>query len=403
MTKTHARFSPSKLSRIMACPGSVQLCDTLPSEPESEYAAEGTYLHNLIERVIKLQPLVKNTSPDYAFLKTCSHEQRNIVIDCWENLKELILDKVDNPVVLTEKKVKMRDTLGDHVYGTVDCTVISDTQIHIIDFKFGAGVEVSVYDNPQLLAYLDGFLNWYGDEGSHELFVWVFQPRLYKYECCQVTRQELKDFVNAVSNVVTSVLLTDSTNRIAPLNPGDKQCRWCAAGGVCKARLTDAQEKAIALFEEYYDNPMDESGLNTRMLHTVSNEDLAKLLSMEERITSAFKAIREHLFGQLLLGQEVPGYKLVSGRSTRRWADDTTPSELFSVMPESVSIDDIYSKPELLSPAKMEKLLPSKQRKNLEPFIIKVEGAPTMVKETSTKQALTLNSFNSFVGYIDKV
>lgn len=44
-------------------------------------------------------------------------------------------------------------------FGTGDCIIISDKTLHIIDFKYGQGVEVSVVNNPQMKVYGLGALN----------------------------------------------------------------------------------------------------------------------------------------------------------------------------------------------------------------------------------------------------
>ena len=49
----HAKLGPSSASRWLNCPGSVALCATVPEEPSSEYADEGTFAHDIAERAIR--------------------------------------------------------------------------------------------------------------------------------------------------------------------------------------------------------------------------------------------------------------------------------------------------------------------------------------------------------------
>ena len=119
---------------------------------------------------------------------------------------------------------------------------------------------------------------------------------------------------------------------------------------------------------------------------TMSNERLAKILQMEGQIDSAFKAIREHLFGELLAAREVPGYKLVNGRASRKWKEGTDAEDIHELFPD-LDTDDLL-KVELRSPAQVEKLVPSKQRAKLADLIIKIDGAPSLAAVTSQKQAI---------------
>lgn len=48
----HSRFGGSSASRWMACPGSVVLCDQMPKQETSVWAAEGTLAHALAEHCL---------------------------------------------------------------------------------------------------------------------------------------------------------------------------------------------------------------------------------------------------------------------------------------------------------------------------------------------------------------
>lgn len=52
----HAKFSPSKMQRIIACPGSVALESAIP-DSRSEYADEGTVAHHIAALCLKSKNL----------------------------------------------------------------------------------------------------------------------------------------------------------------------------------------------------------------------------------------------------------------------------------------------------------------------------------------------------------
>ncbi len=54
----HAKYSPSKLDRILACPASVPFSETLDIEGKTTaYAEEGTLLPALAAKVLKMKVL----------------------------------------------------------------------------------------------------------------------------------------------------------------------------------------------------------------------------------------------------------------------------------------------------------------------------------------------------------
>lgn len=376
-TRTHARYSPSKLGRIIACPGSVKLSETVPEPPETSYAAEGTLLHDIMIELIHATGVDKVSQAEaIERIDFQNTEHRVLCSECLEKLYTEIVDPLSNPVIHQDMRVHMPG-LEDDVHGTLDVGVDSDTAVHIMDFKFGGGVEVDAEDNAQLMTYLDGFLNRLGidlETTNKELWVWIFQPRLDKFQGVQVFKEDLLYFRARVEKTVTL-----AKGHFPPLRPGAYQCRFCPAGGMCKARMEQVQEDAAAVFSAYAD-------LQTGNKDILDNEKLAKILQMEPQIDSALKAIRDYLFGELLQAKEVPGYKLVNGRSSRKWVDGTDVEDIHALFPD-LDTDDLL-KVELRSPAQVEKLVPSKQRAKLSELIVKIDGAPSLAATTSQKQAI---------------
>lgn len=379
----HAKYSPSKLERIIACPGSVGLGERLPPEPSTSYAEEGTLLHSIMAECIEQWPNYDLDSINWESL-----EHRFLVSQCLEQLKQL-LESMKKYKIYQDMRVYMRDV---DVNGTLDVGIecidhTGLTNIHIIDFKFGEGIEVSPTDNPQGLAYLDGFCNFlkYNPLDSNQcalpMFFWIYQPRFNKFECEQIFPDELKYFSQRVEKAIR---LAEGRN--PPYHPGEKQCKWCPAGAVCKARMTYVKQNAADVLSAFADQPSWDSSIE-------SIESLSKLLKTKSSIDSAMKAIQEHLFTQLSRGHKVPGYKLVPGRTSRSWATGVNALSLSDLFPGSDITDFMESK--LLSPAKVEKMLTPQDRKILAELIVRNEGEPTMASEDSVKEAI--NPFADFV------
>lgn len=384
----HARFAPSSLSRTIICPGSIKLCESLPEPPESPYAAEGTLLHEYAKMAVDChyhEYTGSESGPswlEYTRETGMTPEHEVLIKDTLSALEERILV----PFVRNGRCKIVQDIrvhMNDDVNGTLDLAVETAESIHIIDFKFGSGVSVDPDNNPQLLAYLIGYLNEIQapvTPGSidaiedRELYVWIFQPRLDKFEGVRVFKDELEYFKARVDKAIR---LADSN--YPPFRPGESQCRFCKGGAVCKARLKQVQEDALAVFAAHAD-------LTTPSNWTCSNKELAEVLKSKGAVTAAFSAIEAHLYGELMMQKEVPGFKLVTGRGKREWASNVNIDTLSNLFP-ALDTEDLL-KIELRSPAQVEKLLPAKQRKELDDLIVKIEGSPTLALESSAKEAI---------------
>lgn len=375
----HAKYSPSKLERIIACPGSVGLGEYHPSEPSTSYAEEGTLLHSIMAECIEQWPNYDLDSINWESL-----EHRILVSQCLEQLKQL-LEPMKQYQIYQDMRVYMRDI---DVNGTLDVGIHGfmpdNTEvIHVIDFKFGGGVEVSPTDNPQGMAYVDGFCHFLANSCGRKpnKFFWIYQPRFNKFECEQIFPDELKYFRQRVEKAIR---LAEGRN--PPFHPGDKQCKWCPAGAVCKTRITYVKQSAVDVLSAFADK-------NSWGNSIESIESLSKLLKTKAHINSAMSAIETHLFTQLSRGHKVPGYKLVPGRTSRSWASGIDAFSLSDLFPQFEPTDFMDNK--LLSPAKVEKLLIPENRKILADLIVKTEGEPTMANEDSAKEAI--NPFAEFI------
>ena len=394
----HARFSPSKLSRIMACPGSLKLSETLPEPPESVYAAEGTLLHEYTRDVLAIDfdtniPAQDKHVTAYWQRVNASVEHMALVQDTIDALfTENILSEWEGASIIQDIRVHINEECN----GTLDLAVETDTRIHIIDFKFGAGVSVDPDDNPQLMAYTIGYLKKYYPVSNtsidKEIWNWIFQPRLDKFVGVRVYLEDLDYFEGRLEK---AILLANG--HYPPIRPGASQCRWCPAGAVCKERMQRVQEDAATIFSAFADlqdiSKVDDSYTPCGVA------ELSRILQMEDQIDSALKAIREHLFNVAMRGEEVPGYKIVTGRGSRSWNPGVDLDAIQNTFPQ-LDTEDML-KVELLSPAAMEKLLPSKERKKLEQFYSKFEGKPTLAVVTSAKQAIDVTAQSQFAAFAD--
>ena len=120
--------------------------------------------------------------------------------------------------------------------------------------------------------------------------------------------------------------------------------------------------------------------------------DLVHLLNQLQLVEHTIKAVREKATAELLSGGDIPGWKLVEGRTQRRWksADDVT-----AVLTE---LDvDAYKPREVRSVADVEKELSKHVFQNrLQQLVTKPEGRPTLAKQSDKRPAINAVDLDAF-------
>lgn len=289
----HAKYSPSQLSRIIACPGSVFMSEGIEQLPTSPYAAEGTMLHSYMEQYID-----SNTMPD---VRT---DYKVLLERCMDYLTSI---RDNNSAIFTE--MYMISAVETDVAGTADVVLINPTTsaAHIVDWKFGGGVHVAVLDNPQFLAYAWLLLEKF--PSINQVTVHVAQPRLDNFDYQTMTREYVD---NWYKSVLSPALRTAERIDNPVLRPSLDACRWCRANAVCPARHAQVNQQAAEAFAMYADIEAQ------RVDHKKIAEFYAKIPSLE----NAIKAVKDYVRTQCYLkgADAIPGYKVVQGRGSRKWS-----------------------------------------------------------------------------------
>lgn len=334
----HALYGGSKADIYMNCAGSVALWATVPNPPPSTYAMEGTLAHALGEYCLlhdidDAYAVVDNRKAHRIELseELAHYEARNPMTremaDAVNVYLEVVasLRKVDpNAQIMLEQKVAPLAALAETAYGSVDCAAYmpKEKRLVVIDYKHGAGMGVSVEENPQLLFYAAGALNALGKQPVKIVDIIVVQPRLYGSEPVKrwrTDRARVEQFQNELNLAILATY-----NEDAERNPGS-WCKWCKAAGVCPERAGAAFD---GLAEANVPVTIDDAFVGVAQAHgklpapaSLEPWQLGKILDVEDAFTAWFKEVRDTAFNLLHAGQEVPGYKLVEKDSRRKWAD----------------------------------------------------------------------------------
>lgn len=300
MPETHAKLSPSAAARWLVCPPSVALTEGMTAEPSPE-AEEGTQAHAIAEQ--KLRKYIskgrKKIACEDKNMDGYTDDYRDYVVEQFNTAK-----KADPTAKLFIEEHLDYSEWAKESYGTGDAVIIADGTCHIIDFKYGAGVPVDAYENPQCRLYALGAINEYGMIYDFDkVKTHIFQPRKNSISTEELTVDELIAWGETV--VRPAAELADKGE--GEFNPGEKQCRWCLAKDTCKARA----KKNLQIFIDGDNDPA-----------TMSLEEIAKLLPHIKEIEAWCKDIKTYALDQMLKGEQIKGFKLVETNAKRKVIDE---------------------------------------------------------------------------------
>ena len=364
MAIKHAVLSASSSERWLNCPPSARLCEAY-EDKGSDYAAEGTDAHALAESRLKqalgipTEDPVESLTWYNAEMEDCAQGYAAYVVELLETAKQTCSD----PVVMIEQRVDFSRWVPGG-FGTGDCICIAEGLLNIVDLKYGAGIEVSADHNPQMMLYALGALEIFDDIYDIDTVrMTIYQPRKSNISIFEMSKDALLTWADTE--------LTEKA-RLAYEGQGNFSCgEWCR---FCKAKA-ECRERAIYnLRLAQYDF------LNPALLQ---DEEIADILGRIDALTSWASDVKEYALQQAISGKEWTGWKLVEGRSNRKY---TSEADVAAAV-ESVGLDPYERK--VLGVTAMQKLLgKTRFEELLSPYIEKPQGKPTLVLESDKRPAM---------------
>jgi len=352
----HAKLSASGSHRWLACPGSVAAEQALPSGPSSIYAHEGSKAHELAEMALlhggDCFAFEGNTLPEY----NAAPVEREMC--------EYVQEYVDFVIGLGgQQEYEQRVCFDEWVpegFGTADAIALVGKVLYVCDLKYGKGVRVDAERNPQGMLYALGALSERECISEiEEVVIVIHQPRLDHVSEWRTTSGEIYQWAEWVSERAQAALSPG-----APRVPGESQCRWCAAQAVCPTLREHAQTIILQDFESMDEAPAPDG---------LTDEQIRAVLDNKKLITGWLDAVEKYVVDRVTDGEGFEGYKLVEGRSVRKWMDD---DQAASALSELLGENAFERK--VVSPSKAEKALGKAKAKDLQSLIVKPPGKPVL-------------------------
>mgnify|MGYP000141027797 FL=1 len=373
----HARLNSSASYRWLNCPPSVLLSEKYPDQA-SPYASQGTDAHTLcaylVEKALGHDPNDPTENLDYydQGMQDCAEGYAAFVMEEYSKIKQTCSDAD----VLIEQRVCFAKWVPDG-FGTADCIILSDGMAEVIDYKHGLGVLVSAETeefggNPQLMCYCLGVIQMF--DGIYDIDtvkMAIYQPRRDNISIHTMTKSELLRWADEVLAPTAQLALKGEGEFKA-----GSHCQFCKAKATCRKRAEYNLELAKYDFE---------------MPAELEDYEIDAILMKIDQFTSWAADVKEYALNQALLGTDYGHFKVVEGRSNRKYTngDDVASAvQNAGYDPYEKKLLGITAMTSLLGKKKFEELLGS--------LTYKPPGKPTLVSKTDKRPSTKSTAENDF-------
>ena len=363
----HALLSASSSHRWLHCNPSARL-EREFADRETIAAAEGTAAHALAEHKLKRKLKLRSERPVSPFdtdeMEVCTDDYADFVME--QVTKERRRDP--DTQVFIEQRLDFSCYVPEG-FGTGDCLIVSRGRLHIIDLKYGQGLLVDSEENPQMMLYALAALNQYEEQYQiKKVKLTIFQPRRDNVSTWETTVAKLKKW--ATKDLVPKAQRAFKGE--GEYCPGE-WCIFCKAAVKCRARADDKLRLAQSEF---------------KMPPLLTDAEIESVLAKLPDIKKWADEIQEYALAKALAGKEWTGFKLVEGRSVRKFTDERAVVKAAN----EAGYHDIY-KQSLISITEMEKLMGKAEfSKVLGALVTKPQGKPTLVPDTDKRQAISVSN-----------
>ena len=365
MPDQHSLLSASGAHRWLNCPPSAVLESREP-DTSSAAAEQGTAAHALAEWKLRR---ALHQAPESDWIDTeMEHLTDDYVAFVQEHIS-IARETCGDPQVLIEQRLDFSHIVPGG-FGTGDAVIIAEPTLQIIDLKYGQGVLVEAEQNPQLMLYALGALHAFGSLYDIEtVAVTIYQPRRGNVDTWETSVAELEHW--AETDVKPKAELAAAGE--GEFCPGS-WCQFCKITPTCRARA----EANLQLAKLEFAPPAE-----------LTDVEIADVLTRIPQLKTWASDVEAYALSKAVnQGVVFEGFKLVAGRSVRKYTSETDVAKAA----EAAGYRDIWDR-KLITLTAMEKLM-GKPAFNeiLSEYVTKPAGKPTLVPASDKRPALDLVS-----------
>ena len=364
----HRKWGGSSAERTVHCPGWAQQSEGIPrDEGGSEYAREGTALHNVMEQILL------NGTPRANIAKTFTDTLQDGYTITADHINERILPAYDawgqlcKEYKITDFETEVECAYADDIGGYADVIAVNDTgDVFVADWKFGMGIQVSPVNSHQgrfygVAAQKDSCIKDFF-AGAKRLNVVIIQPNDRGEDILKIWTTSI-DALDEYERV-----FLDAVEKARSDNPGlcaGGHCKWCPAAAICP------EKTGKALWALQY-KPDD-------------LEQLSNNMAMVDELSNWIKAVEAAVISQLEVGADVRGWKLVDKRAMTKWRDEAL---VLKKLARKMHGKKNIMTEKLLSPTQMLKKAKELEVEiDIEPLVHKVVSGTTLAAADDKRDA----------------
>lgn len=342
----HAILSASSANRWLHCPPSARLGESY-EDKGNDYAAEGTDPHSLCEYKLRkaLGQKAKNPTKNLSWYSEEMEDRATgyaaYILEQVEAAKQTCAD----PVVLIEQRVDFSRWV-EQGFGTADCVVIADGTLGALELFD------DIYD-------------------IDTVSMTIYQPRRQNISTCELSKDELYRWAEEVLKPTAALAFAGDGNYLC-----SEWCGFCKAKHECRVRA----EANLSLAQHDFKLPP-----------LLTDTEIEVILSRVDELVAWASDIKEYALRQAVSGKEWNGWKLVEGRSNRKYTNEVAVIQAVSEAgfdPYEKKLLGITALQKLLGKTRFDELLTS--------FIEKPQGKPALVPESDKRPAMN-NAKNDFM------
>lgn len=359
---SHALLSPSSSERWINCPPSAK--ENAGGSTGSAYAQQGTDAHALCEYKVNtaLGHRVRDPTDDLEFFDEEMAEHTDAYCEFVMKQVQAARETCPDPLVLVEQRLDFTRWVAES-FGTADCVIVADGTMTVIDFKYGLGILIESEKNSQMRMYALGALNLF--ESLYDIQtirMIIFQPRRDNTSIAEISKDELLRWADEVLIPAAELAAKGEGNYKA-----GKHCQFCKIKATCRKRAEYNLQMA------QYDFAVPD---------TLSDDEISIILDRAETFIGWVNDIKSYALEQAISGRNFPGFKVVEGRSNRKYTDEAAVAAVVTdagYTPYEQKLMGVTAMTKLLGKRKFDTLLGS--------LIEKPKGKPTLVPASDKRPA----------------